>query len=250
MQLRIQALHVGTITNVSRARMTYDRGYADTATAELLMFVIVGGEHPVVVDTGSASPENVRDRHGLVITREPGQEPLAALQAAGIDPAEVRTVINTHLHWDHCSNNDLFPNARVLVQQSELRYAIDPMEPNLASYERRPGMQPPWIGSLGRMQSVAGDQDVMDGIRLVHLPGHTPGSQGVLVGAGSTRYLIAGDCISWYANWHGDERLGHIPVGSFTSLRHYMRSFAKIEQLGCEVIPSHDPEVVARGSFG
>jgi len=178
MGLSIQALHVGTITNVSRARMTYDRGYAETAAAELLMFLITGGERPVIVDPGSATVDEVRDRHGLTITRRPDQEPLAVLAAAGIDPADVRTVINTHLHWDHCSNNDLFPNARVLVQQTELRYAIDPLEPNLASYERRPGPLPPWIGSLGRMQTVAGDQEVLPGISVVHLPGHTPGSQG------------------------------------------------------------------------
>jgi hypothetical protein len=63
MGLRIQALHVGTITNVSRARMTHDRGYADTATAELLMFAIAGGEHPAIVDTGSATADEVRDRN-------------------------------------------------------------------------------------------------------------------------------------------------------------------------------------------
>ena len=62
-------------------------------------------------------------------------------------------------------------------------------------------------------------------------------------------HLIAGDCVSWYANWHGDQRLNHIPVGSFTNLHDYMSSFRKIEELQCEVIPSHDPEVAARGSF-
>jgi N-acyl homoserine lactone hydrolase len=36
-------------------------------------------------------------------------------------------VIFTHLHWDHCSNVNLFPNARFTVQDKELRYAVSPI---------------------------------------------------------------------------------------------------------------------------
>ena len=248
MGLSIQALHVGTIVGLSRATLTYGRGHAELAEAELIMFLITGGEHPVIVDTGSASTEDVRLRHGVTVTRSPEQEPLSALAAAGIDPADVRTVVNTHLHWDHSSNNHLFPNARVYVQTSELQYAIDPLGPNQKSYERVPGLQPHWLNALARTQGVDGDHALMSGITLVHLPGHTPGSQGVLVEADSARYLLAGDCVSCYANWLGDELLPHIPAG-FTNLYDYMDSFRKIEGLDCVVIPSHDAGVLAKRYF-
>jgi N-acyl homoserine lactone hydrolase len=249
MGLRIQPLHVGTLVGVPKATLTYGRGHAELADAELIMFLITGGEHPVIVDTGSASPEDVRARHGLTMTRSSRQEPGAALETAGIDPADVRSVVNTHLHWDHSSNNHLFPNARVYVQTSELQYAIDPLGPHQASYERRPGLQPHWLAALGSTQSISGDRAIMPGVTLVHLPGHTPGSQGVLVEADNGRYLIAGDNVSCYDNWLGDDRLPHIPAGAFVNLHHYMDSFKKIEDLDCVVIPSHDALVLEKGYF-
>lgn len=248
MGLKIQALHIGTIVGLSRATLTHGRGYAEQADAELIMFLITGGEHPVIVDTGSASPEDVRMRHGLTVRRSPEQEPLAALTAAGVNPADVLTVVNTHLHWDHCSNNHLFPKARVYVQTSELQYAIDPLEPNQKTYERLPGQQAHWLKALGRTQGVVGDHVLMPGIKLLHLPGHSPGSQGVLVAANNNQYLIAGDCVSCYDNWLGDDTLRHIPAG-YTNLHDYMNSFRKIEGLGCVVIPSHDARVLSEGSF-
>ena len=54
------------------------------------------------------------------------QEPANALRDAGVDPRDVEFVVLTHLHWDHAGNCDLFPDARVLVQRDELRYAIAP----------------------------------------------------------------------------------------------------------------------------
>lgn len=83
----------------------------------------------------------------------------------------------------------------------------------------------------------------------MHLPGHTPGSQGVLVRADNARYLIAGDCVSCYDNWLGDDHLRHIPADGFTNLHHYMDSFEKIEDLDCVVIPSHDADVLTEGYF-
>jgi hypothetical protein len=71
----------------------------------------------------------------------------------------------------------------------------------------------------------------------------------VLVDTGSERYLLAGDCVDTYENWTGNERTPHIPSGVHTNLFEYYDSFAKIEKLGCEVVPSHDLAVVERGEF-
>jgi N-acyl homoserine lactone hydrolase len=70
----------------------------------------------------------------------------------------------------------------------------------------------------------------------------------VVVRASGGDYLVAGDCVSCYDNWDGDELATHVPA-SFTSLGDYMASFRKIETLGCSVIPSHDHRVVEQGTF-
>ena len=52
-------------------------------------------------------------------------------------------------------------------------------------------------------------------------------------------------------SWIGfADRLAHIPSGSFTNLLDYMESFAKMDRLDAEVIPSHDPAVLRTGEFG
>ncbi len=249
MALKIQALHVGTLKDFPTAAMTYHRGFGETLDVAMTMFLITGGEHPVVVDTGTGDPEFTEMHHGYNLVRPAEQELLAVLERTGVDPDSVGTVINTHLHWDHCSNNDLFPNAQIIVQKSELEYAVDPLEPNLAAFERAPGILPPWVRALDRIKTVRGDTPLMPGLSVVHLPGHTPGSQGVLVQGKQTTYLLAGDCVDTHRNWEGDAHLSHIPSGSFTNLHDYMDSFSKIERLGCVVVPSHDLTVIAEGTF-
>ena len=249
MALKIQALHVGTLKGFPAAAITYHRGFGETLDVAMIMFLVTGGEHPVIVDTGTGDPEFTKTHHGYQLERPPEQEPLAVLERVGVDAASVGTVVNTHLHWDHCSNNDLFPNARVIVQKSELEYAVDPLEPNLAAFERLSGILPPWMRALDRTSTVSGDTELMPGLSVVHLPGHTPGSQGVLVQGARTSYLLAGDCVDVHRNWEGDGRLSHIPSGSFTNLHDYMDSFRKIERLGCVVVPSHDLKVVEEGTF-
>lgn len=101
----------------------------------------------------------------------------------------------------------------------------------------------------GQMCPVDGDVSLVPGVSVVTLPGHTPGSQGVLVEGGERRYLIAGDCVYTYENWEGDAEATHIPAGLYTDLIQYEASFSKIEGLGCEVIPSHDVQVLRRHVF-
>lgn len=249
MSWKIEALHVGTLKDFPAAAMTYHRGFSQVLDVAMVMFLITGGEHPVVVDTGTDDAEATARLHGYTLERTDDQHPQAALERAGVAPADVGTVINTHLHWDHCSNNDLFVNADVIVQKAELEYAVDPLEPNLAAFERQRGVTPPWVRALGRTRTVEGDVSILPGLDVVHLPGHTPGSQGVLVETDGGRYLLAGDCVDLHDNWEGDSKLSHIPSGSFTDLAAYMKTFAKMETLGATIVPSHDLAVVEQGVF-
>jgi glyoxylase-like metal-dependent hydrolase (beta-lactamase superfamily II) len=248
--LEITALRVGCLRNFPQAAMTLLRRWDERVDLPMIMFAITGGHHPIIVDTGTSDPERALREHGYDLHRPTEEEPLNALQSAGIDPAEVRTVILTHLHWDHCSNNHLFPNATFVVQRSELPYAIDPAEPQRVTYESGNGLVPPWISSIGRFTVVDGDADVAPGVAVIHVPGHSPGSQGVLVQTDGGPYFIAGDCVGTYDNWHGDAGSSHIPSGAYTDLVQFMESFRKIESTSAEVIPSHDQAVVDRRHFG
>jgi N-acyl homoserine lactone hydrolase len=211
-----------------------------------LMYVVTGGAHPIVVDTATYDAAAVLHRRHGILVRPPEQEPAAALAAAGVDPADVRQVVLTHLHWDHCGNNDLFPDAEFLVQREELRHAIAPGDGDERLYYDRLGLgAPAWLAQIERIVDVDGDVGLAGGVRLVALPGHTPGSQGVVVDTARGRALIAGDTVPTYHHWRD-----RVPNAVHYDLAVYERTFRRMEELDCHVIPSHDPEVVARGTFG
>jgi N-acyl homoserine lactone hydrolase len=248
MPLSIRALCVGRVYGLHKPAFTYMRGWGATVDIPLIMFVIEGGDSPVVVDTG-ADVSRAWEFHQIRMEQAPDEQPEAALRSIGVTPEDVRLVVNTHLHWDHSSNNHLFPNARILVQRSELDFARNPVDWHKRQFEVVPEVAPSWQRTEDRITAVDGDLELTPGIALVSLPGHTPGSQGVLVDTVSGRYLIAGDCVYLYENWEGDANANHIPSGFYTDLVAYEQSLLRIEGFNCEVIPSHDPLVLERGIF-
>jgi len=134
----------------------------------------------------------------------------------GLSPQEIDLVIFTHLHWDHCFNLENFSQATFFIQKSELKYAVDPLPVERKPYEVGiPGVQPPWMKVFGKMVKLDGDQQIIPGIRVMHVPGHTPGCQCVIVETSEGPWVIAGDMIPLWENWKGDGTLDHIPGGDF-----------------------------------
>lgn len=246
--LRITALEVGRVLGLHKPALTYMRHWGEEQDVPLIMFVIEGGESPILVDTGG-DLERADEHHGFRMVQKPAQRPDEAVRLIGLDPADIRTVVNTHLHWDHSSHNHLFPNAEVLVQQLELDYALNPVQWHCRTFEVLPGVNPAWTRAKSQIRAVEGETLIAPGVRLVPLPGHTPGSQGVLVDCPGGRYLIAGDCVYTYENWEGDAEATHIPAGLYTDLIAFEESFRLIEALRAEVIPSHDMHVLERRTF-
>lgn len=249
MNLTIHALHVGTLTRFPTSAMLFGRRFGEQHDVAMLMFVILGGPHPVVVDTGPTSPARASSHHpGFQLHQPAALQPEAALQRLGVDPSTVRTVIHTHLHWDHAGNDDLFPSAQILVQRDELHYAIAPLAPSRAAYENSPTVAPVWLDQLRQVRPLDGDMEVFEKLRVIHLPGHTPGSQGVLVDTDAGRYLIAGDNVPMYDSIEDPDVF--VPNGAFTNLHDYERTHRRIRELNCSVIPSHDLRVLERQPFG
>jgi glyoxylase-like metal-dependent hydrolase (beta-lactamase superfamily II) len=251
--LQILALPSGLVPAAQEAAVTYQRGYGKTRPLPMIMFVITGGDRPIMVDTGTPDQEFVRKYVGYGHFERPAEEDtLRQLTGAGVDPAEVRDVVFTHLHWDHCSNIELFPNARFTVQDEELKYAVNPIPLHRRAFQHLPGTQPPWLPVLSRLNVISGAVEIAPGVSTVPLPGHTPGSQGVLVETDKGPYLIAGDCLDSYDNWNwaGEEGVPHVPSWSFTDVLQCDESFRRIESLGCEPIPSHDVQVLETRVFG
>jgi N-acyl homoserine lactone hydrolase len=136
-------------------------------------------DHPdarVLVDTG------MTQLHPAVADMDPRLAPLS--EQADFDLASIDIVINTHLHFDHCGGNHLFAGSPIYVQRQELDDARSEDEYTIREWVDAPGVQ---------YVPVDGALELLPGLRLVPAPGHTRGSQVVLVETGGAPVVIGGD---------------------------------------------------------
>jgi glyoxylase-like metal-dependent hydrolase (beta-lactamase superfamily II) len=224
-----------------------DNQSAGTATYVSAMFeyLILGSGVPILVDTGTLSEQSASERQHRVLHRPANMDPVRVLEPFGLTAGDIGIVVNTHLHWDHCSGNDRFPGARILVQRAEVAHAIDPLAEHRRFYDKISGITPAWLAAWDRVQAVDGDLRIAPGVTLIALPGHSPGSQGVLVETANGRFLIAGDNVNTYHDW-----INRQPPRVIVSEEAWNQSVRRIEMLECEVIPSHDLELVDHPPFG
>jgi N-acyl homoserine lactone hydrolase len=167
---------------------------AITVTPILVAELLVEGEempvyvhvidHPdarVLVDTG------MTELHPAVVAAfDPRLYPLSEqdFEVAGID-----IVVNTHLHADHCGGNHLFAGRPIYVQRRELDDARSKDDYTIREWVSAPGL---------RYVPVDGELELVPGVRLVPAPGHTPGSQVVVVETGGRPVVICGDAAVWF----------------------------------------------------
>ena len=198
------------------------------------------GRH-ILVDTGPSEDSSRDSLYHSPVSKTPEQQLDYQLLQAGVAPEEIDTVLLTHLHWDHGYGVYKVPNAKVYVQKDELAYAVTPFEVHKGAYELNDTSKPPYFfGYFHRIVTVDGDVDFCRGIKLIKLPGHSPGSQGILVETPAGQCLITGDL---YYNMENVTQ--QIPTGVYTSLYDYYSSFQKVTALGKNIIllPGHDENV-------
>ncbi|WFE38587.1 N-acyl homoserine lactonase family protein [Micromonospora sp. WMMD998] len=246
----ITPILVGVAPDVDKSAFLWGMQAGQRVDSPSIIWAVTGSWGTIVMDTGSGTPEWVSAHH-RPFRRTPEQEPLRALTDAGVDPASVRTVLLSHLHYDHCANNSLFSAAEFVVHRAEVAYATAPYPVHGAVYEApTAGLTPQWMGVAGRLRPVDGDVDLAPGVGAIHLPGHTPGMMGLVVETRTGRYVLAGDHCSLRENWEGVGAHRHIPSRTYVDLGHYYRSYEKIEGLDATVLPGHDIRVFDQKSYG
>jgi N-acyl homoserine lactone hydrolase len=142
-------------------------------------------DHPsgrVLVDTG------LTQLHPAVADMDPRLVPWSSLAESDAD--SIDRVVNTHLHFDHCGGNHLFAGRPTYVQRRELDDAR-----SLDDYTIRDWVDAPGVEYV----PVDGELELLPGVRLVPTPGHTAGSQVVVVETGGRPVVIAGDTAVFFA---------------------------------------------------
>ena len=139
-------------------------------------------KHPkagaILVDTGVGWGNDQLLREWKVVNREMAD----AMAEHDLSPADVKIVINSHLHFDHCGQNAVFKHAPFYIQRSELKRA------------REDGLTIQWFDFAGaRFELVDGDAEIAEGVRVVATPGHTVGHQSVIVDMPEGDAVMIGD---------------------------------------------------------
>jgi len=135
-------------------------------------YLIRTAEKTILIETGLGDKRDARFRERMRVPAV--TEPLASL----IDPDSVDIVVNSHLHWDHCSGNTVmrhgraepaFPRAQYFASRGEWEHAHERLIRDSIGY--RDENYDPLVES-GRMTLVPGDFEVVPGVWMRHAPGH------------------------------------------------------------------------------
>ena len=83
--------------------------------------LLEGEGHKILFDCGF-DPESAFAKAKIAQENDQNcHDTQAVLRANGVDPAEIDTVIIGHCHWDHLNGLKYFPNAKIYVQEEEVR---------------------------------------------------------------------------------------------------------------------------------
>ncbi len=153
------------------------------------------------------------------------------LAEIGLKPRDIARVAISHTHGDHIGNVGLFPNSTILMQQAEYSWIHSPNGPN-DNVNQLMALARNLLGTPKNLQLIDGDTDVFgDGsTTLVSTPGHTPGSQSLLVHLKNSGFIIlSGDVV------HSEENFERNIVPSLnTDKAESIASMEKIRQMIAE----------------
>ena len=155
-------------------------------------YVIQDGKRTALIDGGAGG------FHG-------GGRLKHALAAANIEPSQIDTILLTHAHPDHVgglatySATPLFPHAELVVNAAEVDYWRDETNflssPSIMQTIRRIALNT--FDAYRSVMRTSSEGEVIEGVTMTPLPGHTPGHSGYWIHSGGESLLIWGDIVHW-----------------------------------------------------
>ncbi|MCU1665437.1 MAG: N-acyl homoserine lactone hydrolase [Pseudonocardiales bacterium] len=166
----------------------------------------------------------------LVAEMEPEDNLELRLAELDVRPTDIDYVINTHLHFDHAGNNDLFERASFFVQREHYDFAKDNVTfPN--QYWNLPKL---------KYELLDGETELFPGIEVLLTPGHAPAHESVMVRLPETgNMVVCGDAV------YTKDNLDHGSWGGQADPEAAAESAAKLQRIAQEqnatLLFGHDP---------
>jgi len=186
-------------------------------------YVVVRGGRAVIVDTGIPGK---------------AQAILNAIQSAGLSPSSVEAIVLTHFHLDHSGSAEELraaTGAKVYVHEADAPYLQGLQPPPFPKEAPRETLEAYRLFKPVRPDSLLKDGDEVAGLRVIHIPGHTPGSIALYDGT----LLFSGDTLN-VREGRGQDT---------ADMRQAIASVRKLLSLRFDVLlPGHGDPVVGRAS--
>jgi glyoxylase-like metal-dependent hydrolase (beta-lactamase superfamily II) len=223
-----------------KGMMTYQHDYGKPYTIPIYCWYIEGGDKKILIDTGEMAPLQTRDREagigGKIYKFEEG------LLRWGLKPEDIDIVIHTHLHNDHCENDDKCVNAVFYVHEKEIQriHHSHPLdfrynEDFIAEVEKN-----------GQIRTLSGDTEVLPGIKMLHTPAHTEGGMTILIDTEKGKAAITGFCLIM-ENFNPPPKIRAmemevIPPGTHVNVYEAYDILLKVRHMADILIPLHEPK--------
>ncbi|MBT8334800.1 MAG: N-acyl homoserine lactonase family protein [Deltaproteobacteria bacterium] len=217
------------VRNPDQGIMTYQQGYGTRIWLPIWAFLLQGEKKKILVDTGL-------DENELIVpkgfTEETGLIPKSiedCLNDSGLQTDDIDIVINTHLHDDHCGNNTHFKNSVFYAHRDEIAFCKNP-HPLDHRYDDY------FIDGIS-FEEITYDKEILTGLTVLQMPGHTVGSLSVLVQTEAGKTVITGFCCN--AKNFPDAGPAVCPGVHINAIDAW-ESIQKIKHLKAHIIPMHE----------
>jgi len=198
-------------------------------------FVIRTGDRTVLVDTGLGP---------LDVAFLVGGELPGALAAVGVAPADIDTVVCTHLHLDHAGwlvhdDKTFFPNATV-------RFGAADWETWVVNAHEKDRIRNAMLllEAQDRLAPIDSDgESIAPGITARAAPGHTMGSNLLVVSSGDERVLLLGDAVTCPVQLTEEDWQGMSDMDPALSRRTRDALWAELEGTDTRFTAAHFPDL-------
>jgi len=237
---------------VPAPQMFFMSGWGEWMVADFLLFVLRRDDGKIIlIDTGVRDVDEIQSfvvagvghKGRFRMDMETQNIPLL-LRKEGIDLADVEYVFISHLHYDHCSNAKLFPNAKFVVSRTGWHLTLDPPVPAMAPDVLFPRDVLAYFANEARDRLILVDDEapeIIPGIGAFYVGGHTMCSQAFTVQTKEGLAVFPGDTIFYYENLEKNH-----PVGLAVDIMECYQAMERVREVADIVVPPHDPLLFQR----
>jgi len=214
------------------------------------LLLLRNADRLILVDTGMGDKGD--EKFLKINAVDHSQYNLASgLKHLGFTPEDITDVILTHLHYDHAGgatkmNADgklvpTFPNAKYYVQREHFGWAMKPTEKDRASFLKENFIP---LQEANCLILVDGETELLPGLRLLPIDGHTTAQQMVLVRGEDRTLLFAGDLLptSRHVSIPWIMAYDIAPLKTLEEKKHYLHLATDQDWI---VVFEHDPDLSA-----